>query len=297
MPNDGHAGASTLVVTNTNDSGPGSLRQAITDANATADPRDTITFNIPGAGLHTIRPPKSRSADNHAAGHHRRHDAAGLCTGTPLIEISGENAGVVNGLVITGGNSIVRGLAINRFPLSGIFVPSPGNVFESNYIGTNTAGTAAMPNGGGGIKVRGSGNHDRRNVSRGRQSHLRQPERRRRSRSRGDQQSGAGQSHRHERRGDGGDRQRLPGHLDLRRRHQQHVWRHRGGGAQHPFRQRMIGTRAERHGDDRQHGDRELHRHQRRGHRGGAQPDQRPGLRRRRHWQHGRRSPARWHAT
>src|SRR5215471_15236628 len=36
---------STFIVTNTNDSGPGSLRQAILDANANAG-SDLITFNI-----------------------------------------------------------------------------------------------------------------------------------------------------------------------------------------------------------------------------------------------------------
>src|SRR5207253_396761 len=42
-------------VTNTADAGPGSLRQAINDANSTVGP-DTIRFNIPGAGLQTISP-------------------------------------------------------------------------------------------------------------------------------------------------------------------------------------------------------------------------------------------------
>ena len=48
--------ADTFVVTNTNDSGPGSLRQAITDANAHPNPAngDDIRFNIPGSGIHTI---------------------------------------------------------------------------------------------------------------------------------------------------------------------------------------------------------------------------------------------------
>ncbi|MFN2509424.1 MAG: hypothetical protein ABR589_11705, partial [Chthoniobacterales bacterium] len=47
------APVAALTVTNTNDTGNGSLRQAITDANATAA-LDTITFDIPGAGVHTI---------------------------------------------------------------------------------------------------------------------------------------------------------------------------------------------------------------------------------------------------
>jgi len=46
--------AATFTVTNTNDSGPGSLRQAITDANASLG-LDTIAFNIPGLGPHTIQ--------------------------------------------------------------------------------------------------------------------------------------------------------------------------------------------------------------------------------------------------
>src|SRR5215470_14040387 len=45
----------TFTVTNTDDSGQGSLRQAILDANATPG-LDTIAFNIPGAGVHTITP-------------------------------------------------------------------------------------------------------------------------------------------------------------------------------------------------------------------------------------------------
>ena len=45
----------TFTVTNTSDSGSGSFRQALTDANAAVGP-DTITFAIPGAGVHVITP-------------------------------------------------------------------------------------------------------------------------------------------------------------------------------------------------------------------------------------------------
>src|SRR5205814_5725954 len=47
------ARSASFVVANTNDSGPGSLRQAILDANASPGP-DTISFAISGAGMHTI---------------------------------------------------------------------------------------------------------------------------------------------------------------------------------------------------------------------------------------------------
>src|SRR4051812_29317704 len=48
--------SATFTVTNTLDAGPGSFRQAILDANATANAGgpDLINFNIPGTGVHTI---------------------------------------------------------------------------------------------------------------------------------------------------------------------------------------------------------------------------------------------------
>src|ERR1700748_1635788 len=45
--------AGTFTVTNTSDTGAGSLRQAIIDANNNAG-LDTIAFNIPGSGVRTI---------------------------------------------------------------------------------------------------------------------------------------------------------------------------------------------------------------------------------------------------
>ncbi|MGQ0603864.1 MAG: hypothetical protein ACT4QE_19455, partial [Anaerolineales bacterium] len=48
------AQADTLVVATTNDSGPGSLREAIQAANSAITQGDTIRFSIPGAGPHTI---------------------------------------------------------------------------------------------------------------------------------------------------------------------------------------------------------------------------------------------------
>ena len=45
-----------FTVTNTNDSGTGSLRQAILDANADSPAINFIDFDIPGPGIHTIVP-------------------------------------------------------------------------------------------------------------------------------------------------------------------------------------------------------------------------------------------------
>src|SRR5687767_11156318 len=59
----------SFVVTNTLDAGPGSLRQAVLDANAHPDPggvigppADRVEFNIPGAGPHVIQVAESLPA-------------------------------------------------------------------------------------------------------------------------------------------------------------------------------------------------------------------------------------------
>src|SRR5262245_4915172 len=52
---EGRYAPATFTVVNIDDSGAGSLRQAMLDANAALG-ADTLEFNIPGDGLHTIRP-------------------------------------------------------------------------------------------------------------------------------------------------------------------------------------------------------------------------------------------------
>src|SRR5690606_14130819 len=74
------------------------------------------------------------------------------------VELSGASAGAdANGLVIAGGGSTVRGLAINRFSGVGILIPANGsNTIEGNFIGTDLSGTAAAGNAGNGIEIFGS---------------------------------------------------------------------------------------------------------------------------------------------
>ena len=68
---------STFLVSNTGDSGPGSLRQAILDSNAATGATNTIDFDIPGPGVQTIAPALAPARD-HQPGPDRRLLPAGL---------------------------------------------------------------------------------------------------------------------------------------------------------------------------------------------------------------------------
>ncbi|WP_043998092.1 right-handed parallel beta-helix repeat-containing protein, partial [Microcystis aeruginosa] len=122
------------TVTNTNDDGEGSLRWAITESNNNPG-TDTIVFNIGEGGYYTITPlsalPEITSPvlidGTSQPGY----------AGTPIIEISGYQAGEgLSGLVISVGDSTVRGLIINQFSGYGIRLIDQGNnIIQGNYIG------------------------------------------------------------------------------------------------------------------------------------------------------------------
>jgi len=151
MANYGHTLA-IFAVTNTNDAGPGSLRQAIADANAAAAPPHNINFAIPGGGVQTIAlatvlPSITAPAIINGT------SQTGFA-GIPLIQLSGNNT-VGNGLILAAGSggSTVRGLIINGFTTAGISVESNGNTVSGNYIGLDATGTLPRPNGVFGIAI------------------------------------------------------------------------------------------------------------------------------------------------
>ena len=144
--------SATLAVTNTLDSGPGSFRQAIIDANAT-NGLDTIIFALPGSPPFAISPVSPLPAMTDPA----VIDATSQpgYANQPLIELIGTGAGAsAVGLRLGGGGgSTVRGLAINRFDADGIRLESSSNVIQANYIGTDVTGAIARGNGQYGIFV------------------------------------------------------------------------------------------------------------------------------------------------
>jgi hypothetical protein len=134
-----------LVVKNADDSGAGSLRQALIDANSIPG-ADTIVFNIPGSGTKTITVSISLPAITEAVVIDGTTQPG--YAGTPLIEING-NGGDANkyGLKFTAGNCTVRGLAINHFGGFGLwFSNSNNNVIQGNYIGVDSTGTIRRAN-------------------------------------------------------------------------------------------------------------------------------------------------------
>jgi uncharacterized repeat protein (TIGR01451 family) len=139
----------TFVVLNNNDSGFGSLRQAI--LNADANPGvDTISFAVPSNQL-TIKPatllPFVTDPTNIDAS-----TQPGFA-GTPIVVLDGSAlpsspSAESDGLVVTAGGTTIRGLVVEDFANNGIVLQA--------LTGSRVAGTDARNNGDTGILIRSS---------------------------------------------------------------------------------------------------------------------------------------------
>ena len=148
--------AATFVVTTTADSGNGSLRQAILDANANAG--STIVFSI-GSGLQTIQP--LTELPLLASGTIDGTTQPGYSFGfphLPLIQIDGSLLPALSdGLKVGNGSSpaLVKALLVNRCPRAGIRANGPVAI-EASWIGIDANASVARPNAVG-IHVESSG--------------------------------------------------------------------------------------------------------------------------------------------
>ncbi|MFY9608067.1 MAG: FG-GAP-like repeat-containing protein, partial [Blastocatellia bacterium] len=150
--------ALVFPVSSNADSGAGSLRDAITQANANAG-LDTISFGI-SVGPQTITPLSPLPAITEAVVIDGTTQTG--FAGNPIIELNGSSAGgfSTNGFDIAAGNSTVRGLVINRFPNRGIHLTvAGGNVVEGDFLGTDIIGTADLGNAVHGISMFNSPNN------------------------------------------------------------------------------------------------------------------------------------------
>src|SRR5437660_4341969 len=132
-----------------------SLRAAIQEANANAG-IDTINFNIPGAGVHTISPASALPAitdpvtiDGYSQPGASMNTLANGDNAVLLIELNGASTGISVGLQINVGNSTVQGLVINRFASDGVYIVAGnggGNTIQGCFIGTSPDGEQALRN-------------------------------------------------------------------------------------------------------------------------------------------------------
>jgi CSLREA domain-containing protein len=162
----GGEGGPILMVNSKNDIFDGacnaahcSLREAIIQANSLPEAAK-IRFNIAPGGMQiiqvtgnlpTLTVPMTIDGTTQPG-----------YAGEPLIVLDGNLIGdpYADGLLLVGGNTTIKGLAIGNFPGAGIHIAEEGaNVIRSCYIGTDGTGSAAMPNAHGGIWIQsGDGN-------------------------------------------------------------------------------------------------------------------------------------------
>ena len=142
---------STFAVTTAADTGAGSLREAIIQANTTAnvgDDPDRIEFNFGSGGVPRISPLSALPTITESLiidGFTQTEAAANtnpitMASNAEIrIELDGSALGAgANGLHITAGDSEVRGLAIGGFQGAAILLETGGNnIIAGNYIGTN----------------------------------------------------------------------------------------------------------------------------------------------------------------
>jgi hypothetical protein len=139
------ANAATFRVSTTADSGAGSLREALHGANARGGP-DTVRFEIPGQGPHTIAPASDLPAVTdpvtvNGATQPAPQGAAGI-----LIDL----AGAPGGLALATDGSVVRDLELRSAPGDALRIDGDDNRVEGNRIAFS---------GGNAIRVeRGTGN-------------------------------------------------------------------------------------------------------------------------------------------
>ena len=144
-PLEGRQMLSTFTVTNTNDSGTGSLRQAILSSNATKGPND-VTFRIASSGVQTINLLSALPALTQPV----------TIDGTtepgykmPVIVLNGSKAGTTAvglSLTSTAAGSTIKGLVVDAFGGGGVLVSGGSNdTITGDYIGVTAAATRRRP--------------------------------------------------------------------------------------------------------------------------------------------------------
>ncbi len=149
---DSAAHANTYTVTTTAGSGVGSLRRAISDANANPGV-DSIAFNIPGASPHVIAPTSALPQLTDPVVIDGTTQPG--YSGAPLVVLDGSGVANVRGLEILAADCDVRGLVIHSWRV-GVEVAASGATVEACWIGIDASGVVARSNRNG-VRVLAAG--------------------------------------------------------------------------------------------------------------------------------------------
>jgi len=146
-----NAAAATFSITSGADSGPGTLRQAILDANsgACASPCAITYGSVPGVlTVSPLTPLPNMDASN-----------VSIASAPPYrawsLEIRGDNVTSGSGLHVRGSHVTISGIIVNGFPGSGIVVEGSSIQVDDCIIGLDPTGTQPIPNKQNGIAVDG----------------------------------------------------------------------------------------------------------------------------------------------
>ncbi|WTW98444.1 right-handed parallel beta-helix repeat-containing protein [Streptomycetaceae bacterium NBC_01309] len=152
-----------ITVTNTADSGAGSLRQAILTANSSAG-RDTIVFATGAAGPQVIAPLTDLPTITDTVtidGYTQPGAAPATANANAVMVMVIDATGLSRGLDIVADGCTVKGLVVQNADTgngTGIRVTGTDNVISGNYLGTTANGLQAAGNFGLGVDVLGDGN-------------------------------------------------------------------------------------------------------------------------------------------
>jgi hypothetical protein len=153
---DGDTSSVSALQANEGADGKISLREAILAADNTPIATD-ITFNIPGAGVHTISLASALPVvDSYITIDATSQPGYGS---SPLVRIDGASAGAgVDGLQLSGSSIDVYGLSITDFSQDGVLISGSNDILGADYIGIAADGVTAAGNAGSGVKVTGNQN-------------------------------------------------------------------------------------------------------------------------------------------
>ncbi len=151
--------ANTFTVTNTNDSGAGSLRQAMTDATSNYIGNHTIQFNIPltdagydaTTGTFTIHlqselPYLLIASNITIDGTTQTANQGNTNPNGPEIVLDGGNMSLMSCFRIASANNTIKGFVIGGFQYAILLFGANGGTISDCYIGTASDGVTPFPN-------------------------------------------------------------------------------------------------------------------------------------------------------